>query len=344
MSLTCAESFKVVNRIPAKSEWSGSAYFDAIVDKDQLLIASGAYVGVVGFNSAGSAPIAGFGQGPDEVDHARVMYMMGDHLAIEGFAKRIKLFAKKGGKYSHHKTFWLQTEGSAFIPRDALCLDNKLFYCGYQNDITSVAGINQPFSVHYLKVYKADGKFIKNVISRKYPRYVSDDNYKYSFLAANGADVVLFFLEDEMMVQIVSVKDIKLLKTLRLEVPTFYKKMPESNYIRSEKERAAANPNNFRINMQRWKTGYSAITGVHTDKGKLAVQIRTCNPSMNQYALLFYNLNTFRLEETTFINDFLMAVRDGKYYFFKGGHPEFDDTDEDAEILICEKAPEKTKG
>jgi hypothetical protein len=49
---------------------------------------------------------------------------------------------------------------------------------------------------------------------------------------------------------------------------------------------------------------------------------------------LFYNTKTFKLERTILINDRLLGIRDGKYYFYANGDPKYDEEADECIIKI----------
>jgi hypothetical protein len=96
------------------------------------------------------------------------------------------------------------------------------------------------------------------------------------------------------------------------------------------------------IDVETWATGYSSITEAAVDGNWLVVQVRTCSTKEKKFALLFYNVeNNFKLEKTVFTDDFLLDVKDGKYYCFANGDPGRDDDTDQCIINIY--AWEKTK-
>jgi hypothetical protein len=74
----------------------------------------------------------------------------------------------------------------------------------------------------------------------------------------------------------------------------------------------------------------SSITEAAVDGNWLVVQVRTCSAKEKKFALLLYNVeNNFKLEKNVFTDDFLLDVKDGKYYCFANGDPgRDDDTDQ----------------
>jgi len=138
-------------------------------------------------------------------------------------------------------------------------------------------------------------------------------------------------------------KDGNLLKTLIKETTfkpdqlsvmdysKFYKKMPEDFYIWKKYN---GNFSSALKDWDMWKTSYSRIIHANISKNWLVLQIRCFKPQNTKFALLFYNTKTFKLERTILINDRLLGIRDGKYYFYANGDPKYDEEADECIIKI----------
>ncbi|MCP5105385.1 MAG: hypothetical protein GY950_18495 [bacterium] len=151
------------------------------------------------------------------------------------------------------------------------------------------------------------------------------------FVIGYKTETVFVLIENELKVHIVSSKSLEVLKTVKLEVPAFYKKMPETFYAW---KRYGNGNNNFARDLEKWDMGYSSMQKAVVQNGRLVVQVRTANPKMKKFALLFYNADTFKLEKTVFLNDFLLGAKDGKFYCFANGNPGRDEDTDDCIINI----------
>jgi hypothetical protein len=118
---------------------------------------------------------------------------------------------------------------------------------------------------------------------------------------------------------------LEFVKEWNLEIHAFYKKMPE-NYFMMPKP---GDSRSFMGVIEDWKTTYSRITEAAIEDSYLVLQIRTCNKKQKKFAMLFYNVDTLKLEKTIFTDDFFIGARDGRYYFYANGNPSRDEgTDE----------------
>jgi hypothetical protein len=137
-------------------------------------------------------------------------------------------------------------------------------------------------------------------------------------------------IENELKVYVVSTKTLEIIKEVQLEIPPFYKKMPESFYAWKEYKDRSELP----LDIEKWDMGYSSIQGIAVDGNYLVVQIRTPVEKMKKFALLFYNAETFKLERTVFLDDYLLDVKDGKYYCYANGNPGRDENTDECIINI----------
>ena len=144
-------------------------------------------------------------------------------------------------------------------------------------------------------------------------------------------DRVYFLSENELKVHVVSLKELKVEKEVVLEIPKFYKKMPDGFYGWKKYE---GSDKGFTRDIEYWKTSYSRINKVIIEGDFLVLQIRTCSENLKKFALLFYNAANFKLEKTIYTDDLLLCSRKGKYYFFAGGDPGLDDEADEFKINI----------
>ena len=145
-------------------------------------------------------------------------------------------------------------------------------------------------------------------------------------------DQLFFIKENELKLKVICPKELVLKRTIQLPSPDFYKKMPESYY--SYKKEFRGNIQRLRRDFESWRTDYSKISKMLVEGDNLVLQIRTCSDELKKFALLFYNAGTFKLERTIYTDDYLLAAKDGKYYFFANGHPSLDDDTDECIINI----------
>ncbi len=211
--------------------------------------------------------------------------------------------------------------------KEGIFFDNKFFLTGYE----PLEQTKNEEKVSYLKVYDDNGQPLKQLIRKTYTAPHRFNEIKYHIIGYK-TDRVIFLPANKLKVTIVSAKKLEIIKEVDLEIPGFYKKMPEDFYIFKRYD----NPkDNFRLDIETWATGYSSITEAAVDGNYLVVQVRTCSEKEKKFALLFYNAeNNFKLEKTVFTDDFLLDIKDGKYYCFANGNPGRDDDTDNCIINI----------
>lgn len=296
-----------------------------IVMENGALIGAFARVGVVYFDSKGLKVMATLGQGPEEIDVISFMCLKGKDLAVNGRAGRIKIFSLKDSTIKYKSTTWKQTLMRDFPASAGIFYDGKWFIAGYNNNLKSV---NEDYTAYYAKAYDEKGKFLEYLVAKKHSKLMRD--YLMSgYLIPNGK-TVYFLLENEPVVRVISTENLTVTKSVSLEVPGYYKKMPENFYVFERLD----SPNQLIKVLEKWKTGYSRITRALIEGKHLVIQFRTCDDEMKKFALLIYDKDTFKLQQTILTDDYLLASRDGRFYFYKNGEPKYDDEADETVIDI----------
>ncbi len=275
-------------------------------------------------------PFAFFGQSPSELEFCYTSFPCeDDHIFVERPAK-IKIFTKKGGEYVWKKTVW-QKESVTLRPYNGISFDKKIFYTGFHS---VKPGPEVGWNIFLVYVYDMEGNPLKKLIFKKYPEGSRLYQSIYHIIPY-GKDRLFFIPSHEAKVSVISSKTLEVVKEVPLKTPPFYKKMPDDFYYRTDEE-YNAQKYDFHIDLENWAKGYSRITKIAVDKKYLVIQVQTCSDKLKRFALLFYNAETFNLENTIFTNDLLLDIRDGKYYFSETGVRFYDDEDiEDCVINVC---------
>jgi len=270
---------------------------------------------------------APWGEAGDDLYLCITMCLYGDDIAmVEQPQQRIKIFTKKENNYAWKRTIRLKNEEYTQTMRSIVFLDDKWFIAGpcplekYQ-DV-------HPMTMSFLKIRDSEGKSIKELLISKVQNYFKANQMDFYVVADRNR--VFFLAEDELKVHMISLEKLRISKEITLKTPAYYKKMPEDFYV--YKKEYFNHSNTLIRNFDYWQSSYSRIMHVIIEDGYLVIQTRTCNSKLKKFALLFYDLQTFELKQTFFINDMLLGSRSGKYYFYANGNP---GRDEDAnECLI----------
>lgn len=292
----------------------------ATIDKDDQLVADFGYK--LGWRLITPKYIKVFGpagQGPNDLSIVMAMCIYNDDLAFIQMEHNIKIFTKKNGNYEWKETRWLKRDYYPHMIRDALYLDNKWFFAGL--NVQDIKG--EKNHVNLLKIYDNNGKPMVNLLEEWHDKNKMYGNMHFYIVSYKNSVYVLS--EDKLKTYEISINQLKLLKEWQLEIPSFYKKMPDDFYTVGK---INEDPQIFNKNYFKWKTAYSRITNAAVEDGYLVLQLRTCSETLKKFALLFYNLETMKLEHTIFTEDYFLASRDGKYYCYANGNPgEDEDTD-----------------
>jgi len=271
---------------------------------------------------------APWGEGGDDLYLCITMCPFGDDIAmVEYMQQRIKIFTKKENKYVWKKTIRLKSTGNNQIMRSLVFLNDKWFIAGPCPLERFQEG--KPQTISFLRVRDRDGKLLKDLlISVVENTYKSD---QMDFYVVFDGSRVLYLAEDELKVHEISPEKLKVTKEIALKVTDYYKKMPEDFYVYKEKHLSVSGSSIRMRDWEYWQTSYSRIVHVIIEDGYLVIQTRVCDAKLKKFALLFYDLETFELKHTIFIDDMLLDSRAGKYYFYANGNP---GKDEEADKCI----------
>lgn len=330
-----AESLKLIEkwRHPGKIfDWMAAGK----VDKDGQIVGLFFKTPISLISKEKVTHIIPFGQGPSEMAGCYTFFKYGDDLAFVERSFKIKIFSKKNGAYVWKETIWLKKGPVGHSPKNGVFFDNKIFLTGFTEPIQKK--IKKENEATLVRVYDTKGNLLKDLIKTKFIDGCRLYEMIYHIVPyKNGR---LFFLpSNRLKVSVISAKSLEVVKEAPLQIPRFYKKMPKHFYFRE----SYANPKyDFARDLEEWATGYSRVTACEVDKNYLVVQLRTCSEKMKKFALLFYNAETFKLENTIYTDDFLLDIKDGKYYFFENGEAGLDeDACEDLNINIYKLEKQK---
>lgn len=269
------------------------------------------------------------GEGPDNVMSMYAIFPYKGDIAVVDMTQRMKVFTKKNGTYVWKETKWLARGKYLDTVFNGAYADNKIFLTGFE-------GLeyfpDRPIrNASFLKVLNDNGKFLKHLVKRSedgIQKYIQMSTYVNSY----KNDRVFHMFEDELKVTVISAKTLETVKEVKLETPPFYKKLPDDFYILKDTDNFSFAK--LELAMENWTTGYSRINTCVVDGNYLILQVRTCSDKLKKFAILFYNAETFKLENTVFTNDFLLTAKDGKYYCYENGNPSVDENTDDMVINV----------
>ena len=257
---------------------------------------------------------ATMGEGPNQVWLVSASALYGNDIAYIHSGLVIKIFTKKDNTYKESKKRWFKRGYYPPLARDALFTGNKWFLAGLTAQRKGKSG----FINALLLVYDDEGKPLKTLIEKELRRRHDFGNMDYYIVADKEAKKRVFLMsEHELKAYEVSTDKLELVKEWVLETPGFYKEMPEDYFMMQK----PGDPRSLSSVLAEWKTTYSRISEAAVEDGYLVLQVRTCSKELKKFAMLFYNVDTLKLEKTVFTDGFFIGARDGKYYFYHNGNP-----------------------
>jgi len=321
--LAGAASFKMVEKWTPKGEIFGMAA-PRLIDKDGLLIGGFYKTGSLVISRTEVVQFAPYGQGPGDLMGFRgISDFNGDIAVLDDMnIHRIKTFAKKDGKYIQKEIIWLQRNSDFLVTQALLFCDNKWFVAGEHH--LAYKEKNIPYAL--IRVYDRNGKFVKYLVEGV--TNLEIQSFLFDYFIFNDSNRVYFMVENKLQVKVIAIRKLVVEKSVDLETPAFYQKMPAGFYAHEKR------PGRYYHNIENWKTNYCRITKACVDGRYLAVQVRTCKKELQRFALLFYNKETFKLEHTFFSNDYFLDARNGRYYFYENGDPGLDEGADNVVIKI----------
>lgn len=286
--------------------------------------------GPVIFGESRSVPFAPFGQGPDEVTRLFTICSYRENLALFEDVNKIKVFKKARSTYVWKQTMWLKRDPWPLFLKAALFCHGHFFLAGM--NILDIPKSEGNIRISNLQIFEESSKSSgKNIVLETGVH--ADRHYEIDrFLIPYGA-YVLYFKQNEMKIHFISLDKMEEEKSVDLHTPGFYKPMPHDFYVRKDYQ---GNHKEYLMDLDEWATSYSAITKVVVyQNSHLILQIRTHAEPQGKFALLFYDLNrNCALEKTIFLNDLLLAERNGCLYCYKNGNPDLDEAADKTEIII----------
>jgi len=295
------------------------------IDKDGNVLV-GFYINGIRLITPGEViAFAPYGEGPGDVMGWKEFVPYKGDIAIVEWADKTKVFTKKNDTYVYKERLWFKRGPYPFGVTGAAFIDNKWFFTGLAN-INFHPTISK---ICYLKVYDANRMPLKVLLKDEYKG--KNQKHLMDFYIAGFKDRLYFLPENQLKTSVISIKNLKVINTVELEKPAFYKPMPAEFY---SFKRYANVGKEMIADIEHWKTSYNRITKVLTEGNYLVLQLRTCSDELKKFCLLFYNAYSLKLEKTIFIDDFLLGSKNGNYYFYANGNPSLDDDTDNCVINI----------
>lgn len=312
--------FQVVEKWNIKQDFIGYVCF-SMIDKDGHVVGLFHKGNPILLTPQRVVNIADWGQGPNEISDMQCFLDLGEDIGLLELPTKLQVYSKKGDQYSWKKNLSFKQPKLSFVIKSGIFYDRKYFFAGW-----GVASKDNFLVKSYnLEVFNENGQPIKNLI---FQDIAAKERRQVQFMAYHIAahkGFVYYMPEYEFTVSVISAKDVAVVKTGKLAPPSFYKPLPDDFY---SFKKVAVPAKDLLKNLDYWAVGYSRISRIAIDGGNLVLQARTCDPKLKKFCLMFYDVNTFKLVNQIFTDDYFLGVRNGKYYFFAGGDPEYDELEE----------------
>lgn len=254
------------------------------------------------------------GQGPGELMDIMALFPYEEGIALVERPDVVKTFRKNEETYVYLKSIYFERDPLPHFIKNGLYLNHKFFLAGM--NILSMK--KNHIKVSFLKVYDKDGKPIKDVLTEEFDK--PNQFYRMDCFILKKEPELLFLKENVFEITIIDPDNLKIIKKIELTKPEFYKAMPDDFYAFKHNYTL----DQFMSDIEKWKTSYSIITKAIIESNNLIIQIRTCDEKLKKFALLFYDLKSYKLCRTLFIDDLLLGSKDGIYYFHSNGDPGLD--------------------
>ena len=293
----------------------GGKLFAAIVDPDGYLIGQFQKDRPFIANKDGMRFLRPLGRGPGDLESCfGACFRDGDLVIAEHYGK-IKIFHKEDGEYQWKASVTRPPEGSHHFVNDLAYYQGKWFIGGFSTYSTT-----KGLEANHVRVYDEEGKFLTSLVNLPVENRMKSYQLMDYHLRQKGSR--LYFLRDEaLVVYVIDAAKPALTQTVELQRPRFYKEIPDETYV-DKKRRGLSG---FEERLVNWRLSYSSIVNVAVTDQTLVLQLRTLNPRMKRFALLFYDLDDFELKTTYEIDDLLITNDGDRFYFFRGGVPGIDD-------------------
>ncbi len=278
---------------------------------------------------------APMGQGPSDIYLALSACNYSNDIAYLESSKRIKVFTKKDNTYTWKETIWLKSSYTPIV-RDILFYKDKWFFAGVNTKFYDAKKAIRSFFL--LGVFRKNGEQIKGLIHMVVPD--KEDYVQMDYFLALNRSRVFFMAEKELKAYEIDAEKVDILREVNLETPGFYKKMPADFYLLKDQN---MDTQRYDRDIDNWKVSYSIITNIDADSGYLAVQVRTCSDKLKKFALLFYDVDTLKLQNTFFTDDFFIGARNGIFYFYAKGIPKYEEEADKCIINLYSFMEEKKK-
>lgn len=300
-----------------------SIYGPLFTKNKEILLIIGAHNGSRIVSDKAIHTYAPFGQGPSEVNLPGAQCRYGEDIAILCFPNQIKVMSRQGDTYVWKETKWLQNRPMFTYLKALRHAWDKWYAAGFFS--LEVLKQDKESEAAILTAYSGQGKIIEHFFKKSFqPAF---RHWEKDYFLESTKECLYLMVEDELKLYQLPHSNFDRGSARPLPQPREYIPIPPDFYRFKQTKDGGKD---LFMDLNRWKTSYSAITYFSVEGDRLIVQIRT--PSQAQkFMLLLYDLKTHTLKSSYPVNDLFLGIKDGILYFYRNGDPNLD---EDADTFV----------
>jgi len=288
--------------------------YDALFDEAGNLLLMFFRNGLYCVSPSRAYPLARIGQGPGELNSWRAMCLDGPTLAVIETTGRILYFQRTGNIYKYDKTEWIRDLPGIFF-KSVARVGNKWFFAGFSYDKNITMRSKRP-SGYFLSIFE-NGQLKKSLLYRQFSNRRYYPHLIRTFLRKFGNQLFLI-IETEPKIYVVDPDRLEITKIHELKMPDNYVPIGEETFVRNRNRPV---PQLY----EEWELSYSRIENILINKDYCLLQFRNPSKNRNKFTLLLLNSKDFSLKNIFYVDDALLAEKDGLYYFLANGDPGLDE-------------------
>ena len=300
----------------------GSYIYDSDISPNGDVIFMGFKWWIVRVNKKGVSLLAPKGEGPGELKSPFNFFIKKNLIAAMETYGKISFFKIKKNSYEFQNSIFLRPSNQ--IKSSVFECGGKFYVGGFL--FASPGGLSKGY---FLTIYDKSGKPLNKTLLLDFKR--NSRIYLSRTFIRRYKNRLFIILEFSPTIYWLNCGEEEIRGKIRLKMPDFYipmKKLPES-------PGGAITKRSLQEIYENWETSYSRIEQIEMDGDYMILQIRTLKKP--KFALLFYDLKDFSLREVYFVDDRLLGVKNGTFYFFANGNPGFDEEADEFKIKVYEK-------
>ncbi len=316
------EDFRLKDIWEFPEEKLGSYIYDSDISPNGDVIFIGFKWWIVRVNKKGVSLLAPKGEGPGELRSPFNFFIKDDLIGAAETYGKISFFKIKKNSYEFQNSIFL---------KPSLQIRTSVFECGGKFYVGGFlpAPPRTLAKGYFLTIYGKSGKPLNKTLFLDFKK--NSRIYLSRTFIRRHKDRLFVVLEFSPTIYWLNCGEEEIRGKIGLKMPDFYIPMrnlpPPPEGIISKRR--------LQEIYESWEGSYSRIEQIAMDGNYMILQIRTLKKP--KFALLFYDLKDFSLSKVYLVDDRLLGVKNGTFYFFANGNPGFDEEAGEIKIKIYEK-------